>query len=190
MKYAAYISLLFFIALSSCSDLKRTKQIATIESYQNSLDSIEVVLESNKIDTLELMASSSQRLMREISKNYRSDTVSLDFAKKMDEYKFLVNSIPSVINVQNQLINYFDNIHISLRDLKEDIEHASGKKAKYPTYISFEKKKLINVREMAKDYMQKRNNLINNYTTLHYDMSVFLEGLIHTERLSITSINN
>jgi len=34
---------------------------------------------------------------------------------------------------------------------------------------------------MAKDYMQKRNNLINNYTPRHYDMSVFLDSLIQID---------
>lgn len=178
MKLVLSFLFLILIALSSCSDLKRTKQISTIESYQNSLDSIEVVLQSNKIDTLEIMQAASEKLMKQIVMNYNSDTVSIDFAKKLDEYKFLTTSIPSVINVQNNLINYLDKIHISLRNLKEDIEHASGKKAKYPAYISFEYKKVVKVRKMSTDYMEKRNHLIQHYAPRHAEMEVFLQGLL------------
>lgn len=177
MKIAFAISFAFLLLLISCSDLKRTNQISTIEACQNSLDSIEVVLESNKIDTLELMESASFALIRKIGQNYGTDTVTLEFAQKMDEYKLLVSSIPSVINVQRTLINYLDEIHISLRELKEDIEHASGKKAKYPDYIAFEKKKVQKVRTMAKEYMEKRNRLILNYELVHKEMEVFSEEL-------------
>ena len=168
---------LFSIFVTSCSDLKKGEQLEQIDQMSNSVDSVEVVLLSNQVDSLRKMQSLADTVVKRISRNYRSDTVSLEFGKKMDSYKQMILSLPVVIEDQVTLNENIQTLRSSLLDLKVDISSASGKRNQYNEYISFEKAKLDSVRIKAKEYMELRNKLIAHFNQIHsemYDYSIIL----------------
>lgn len=168
---------LVFVSLTACSDLKKQAHLERIDELTNSVDSIQVVLMSNQIDSLQQMQELADSVILRISNNYQSDTVSLEFGKKMDAYKQMVLSLPLVIDDQSSLNANIENIRSSLINLKEDITNANGKRDKYPEYISFEAKKVDSIRVKAKEYMKMRDQLIAHFKEIHvelYDYSIFL----------------
>lgn len=176
MKQIAVLFLLV-VFVTACSDLKKSDQIDRVDQLCNSIDSIEVVLLSNEIDSLQKMQVLADSVIERISKNYKSDTVSLAFGKKMDAYKQMVLSLPIVIDDQITLNENISILRTSLLDLKDDIVAANGKRNQYNEYLSFESEKLDSVRIKAKEYMEMRNQLIAHFKQIHsemYEYSIFL----------------
>lgn len=168
---------LVFVSLTACSDLKKQAQLERIDELSNSVDSIQVVLMSNQIDSLQQMQELADSVILRISNNYQSDTISLEFGKKMDTYKQMVLSLPVVIDDQLSLNDNIEKIRSSLNNLKQDIADANGKRDKYPEYIDFESKKVDSIRVKAKEYMEMRDQLIAHFKEIHvelYDYSIFL----------------
>ncbi len=177
--------LLLVILIASCSDLKKRKQLDHIDQLSNSLDSIEVVLLSNKIDSLQQMQALSNNIMEEITENYQSDTISLAFGKKMDSYKQMILSFPIIIEDQVTLNTNITTIRKSLSELKEDISAANGKRNQYDEYIAFETKKLDSVRTKAKEYMVFRDKLIAHFKQTHTEMDNYSKFLIKKNPKSV-----
>ena len=78
----AVLSLLF-----SCSDLQRKEHLAAIKGMRTSLDSLEKVLQDNQIDTLAGLITATMSLELRIKNNYESDTINMEFGRKMDAFK-------------------------------------------------------------------------------------------------------
>lgn len=178
------IVVLFILALFivSCSDLKKGEQLEHIDQMSNSIDSVEVVLMSNKIDSLQKMQALADSVILRISKNYQSDTVTLEFGKKMDTYKQMVLSLPIIIEDQLTLKENIKTIRVSLIELREDVSSASGKRNLYDQYLSFESNKLDSVRIKAKEYMELRNKLIANFNQIHSEMNDYSLILVEKKR--------
>lgn len=162
-----------FILLISCSDLKKGEQLQAIDQLSATVDSIEVVLIEHHIDTLKQMLDNAKEVQESIATFHSSDTIPLEFALRMDEYKLMIQNIPEIEINQLTLKNGVTEIRTSLSNLKTDISNASGEKQKYDEFIAHEKKKVNELRDVLTNYDTLRNQLMDHFNELHEEMKEF-----------------
>lgn len=165
-----FLGIILFI---SCSDLKKGEQLQSIDQLSATVDSIEVVLIEHHVDTLKQMLDDAKEVQESIATFHSSDTIPLEFALRMDEYKLMIQNIPEIEQNQLTLKNRITEIRTSLSNLKADISNASGEKQKYDEFIAHEKKKVNELREVLTNYDSLRNQLMNHFNELHEEMKEF-----------------
>lgn len=177
MKYFPLITILFSY-LISCTDLKKNERIDRILALEKTLDSIEKVMTSSKIDSLSNMQLAAQGVELRIKNNYKLDTINLEFGKKMDEYKRMRRAIPKLKGNWEKVNKGIFEMRITLSNLKTDIENNSGKREKYDEYIKFEKNKLNQLGLLNDDNKLEQKKIVETYSKLHTELNNFSMSLI------------
>lgn len=177
-KYYFIFSILFFLALGSCSDLKKDSRIEQIVKMEKSLDSLDKELKLLKIDSLENMQLAAQMVELRIKNNLKSDSVDIEFGKKMDSYKRMRRAIPKFQRNLVKLNQGIKEMRGSLTDLKSDIKNSNGKREKYDEYITFEKKKLNQLEVLMKEMQTSLKKIVDTYSMLHQELYTFSMSLI------------
>ncbi len=171
------IAFIFVLGLffQSCSDLKKGDQLSEIQALQRSIDSIEVVLIENHIDTLDDLSMTMRILNIDLARLKSSDTVPLELAYKMDEYKWMRKSVPIIATNQVALKEGVVEVRQSLKKLEVDVSNASGRKDKYDDYIAFEQKKVKELTSTLSETMNLRDKLVNDFATIHGEINRFVK---------------
>ena len=177
MKFA--FILLVLIGLSSCTDLKKGEQILSIQEMNDSIDSIQLILSENDFSTISDLASNANATDSRIKMNYQSDTLELEFAKKLDAYNVMRKSFTILDLAFNQLSIDLKIEKKTLQKLKLDIEKGNGERDKYATYIEFENKKVQKLKILLSDYISLREKTTQTYEALHNEINAFSLSLFN-----------
>ena len=167
------ISLLF-----SCSDLNKSDQLASISDLNNQLDSIEQVWEDNKIDTLAQWELSVYDVENRIKKYYVSDTIDMEFGRKMDAFKVLRRQFKPLGKAINALRTGIAEERESLEKLKTDIEEGNGERGKYDEFIAFEKEKVNQLVTLSTDFVETKQKCLDTYEELYPELNAFSWSLV------------
>lgn len=175
MKFArfTFIFLTAIVIFQSCTDLKKGGQLSTLDAFAKTIDSIEVVLNENRIDTLKNMHDAAQIMDERIAEFHSSDTLSLAFAMKLDEYKLMVETIPEIEMYQIELEKGINELRASISKLRTDISNASGEKNRYEEFLSFEKKKLVLLRDVLNSFVEMRDKIVSDYPSVEEEVRSF-----------------
>ena len=173
------VSMIFIVV--SCTDLKKNQRIEKISGMEKSLDSIEKILISVKIDSLAEMQLAAQGVELRIKNNYKLDTINLEFGKKMDDYKRMRRAIPKLKGNWDKVKKGIAEVRKSLKNLKTDIDNNSGKREKYDDYIKFELTKLNQLRLLSDECQKGQKQILNTYTKLHPELNHFSMELLNEE---------
>lgn len=164
--------------LVSCSDLKKGDQLKSIEAMNKSVDSIETVLLENEIDTLSALITATVTLELRIKNNYFADTIDMELGKKMDAFKRTRRRL-------GPLSGTFNTIRIGVKDekemlkkLKSDIENGNGDRKKYPEYITFEQKKVDQLRSLLNAYVKEKKETMEIIDRIYPEMNAFSLSLL------------
>lgn len=179
MRFFLLISLFFLIF--SCSDINKNKRIERISSMEKTLDSIEKIMKSAKIDSLADMQLAAQGVELRIKNNYKLDTINLEFGKKMDDYKRMRRAIPKLRGNWDKVKKGVVEMKKSLNNLKIDIENNSGKREKYDEYLKFEQNKLGQLRTLFDECLKGQMKILDTYTRLHSELFQFSMDLVKEE---------
>ena len=171
MKFA--FILLVLIGLSSCTDLKKGEQILSIQEMNESLDSIQLILAENDFSTISDLAANANATDSRIKMNYQSDTLELEFAKKLDAYNVMRKSFTILDLAFNQLSIDIETEKTALQNLKLDIEKGNGERDKYATYIEFENEKVQKLKILLSDYISLREKTSTTFNELHNEINSF-----------------
>ena len=171
MKFFAFI--LTVILFSSCADLKKGEQLEAIDSMSKTVDSISTVLIENKYEEIKQISVESYEVQKKIKENFSSDTISIEFAKKLDKFKVMIESF-DLLNKQFILLNENSKEEkVKLESLNKDITTASGQRDKYEEFIQFEKVKVQQLSNLLKEYIELRKTTLNTYETLYDEIYEF-----------------
>ena len=140
--------LLFFLALiiglfTSCADLQKKEQLAKIDVMNQTLDSLEKELITQKIDTLPELKLSTSTVELRIKQNLFMDKVDIELGKKMDAYKRMRRALGPLGKAYGKVNKSVLEIREAIKNLSSDIENGYGERNKYDEYITFEKKELL-----------------------------------------------
>jgi hypothetical protein len=176
MRFLYYI--LFSTLLFSCQDIKKEKQIATINSLLKTIDSIEHEFKKNSNDSIGKIITSVMNVELRIKNNYVSDTIDKAFAKKINAYKMVRKKLKPIGKKYSQITDSCKEEKLSLNTLKKDIENNAGDESKYDEYIKFEANKVKQIKMILDDFITGQNSAISTYYELHDELNDFSMSLI------------
>lgn len=180
MKYP--FVLLVLIGLFSCTDLKKGEQILAIEEMNKSLDSIQTILCENTYSSISTFAENANTTDVRIKMNYESDTLELNFAKKLDSFNKMRKSFNILSLVFLQLSNEIESEKITLEKLKLDIEKGNGERDKYATYITYEKNKVIKINNSLLDFISLKKKTLKTFNEIQDEINTFSLSLLNKKK--------
>ncbi len=171
MRFLFAISLL--LALSSCSDLNKSKQLERLEKMKEIVENSAVLLDDNKIENASEMLSISTEYINRI-KGLEDDTIQLEVAYKLDRFKRMhANLAPALVQYDRFSAAVLAE-NEALKKLKGDIDQASGKRHKYDEYLSFEEKKVTELETGITLYVEHKELIVTAYDELHNEINDML----------------
>lgn len=182
MKYFLFI--LSIIALSSCSDLNKGKQLESIDKMNVSLDSIQTVLFQHEIDTIAALGVAANTLELRIKNNYYADTIDMALGKKMDAYKVMRRTFGPMGRSFSVIKNGVLSEKEVLKNLKSDIENGYGERKKYDEHIQFEEGKVDQLRSLLKEYVTEKEKTMKTFFELHDELNTFSLELLKKKQQS------
>jgi hypothetical protein len=174
-------SLFIFVAgflIVSCSDLNRSEQLRSIDGMSKSIDSLELVLKNNLIDSARKMSIDMQNVELLFKKYYIVDTIDAVFANEINDFKQARKSLGHFQADQNDLTKGCTEMKESLRLLRHDIENGDGDRKKYDEYVAHETSKLNSMQRLAKDYVEQQKYALEVYNRLFSKMNKMARGLM------------
>lgn len=162
----------------SCSDFTKGKQIKELTRMKQTIDSIETVLIEHKYEELDRYYKDALIVKSRIKENYYSDTISVEFAQKLDKYKLLMNQTPEIKKAYVKLLKSTDSEREILEKLILDINESNGDRSAYEDYILKEHSKINLLRNNLITYVEKRDESITIYQSLHDEIYRFSFDLI------------
>jgi hypothetical protein len=183
---------ILFITLVSCTDFDRQEQLKQIANLQQSVDSLQKNLESNRIDTLAGLRTALMNLELRLRNNYSADTINLELGKTMAQYKtvkkfFVAEKEEGVENeslnsqtlgaaylvVKNGLLQEQKTLDL----LKSDIENGNGERNKYNEYVQFEQNKVKQLTILLDDYKKHKDKVLKMFFDVYNELDPFVKSL-------------
>lgn len=161
--------------LASCHDVKKQQHIDQINTLLATADSIENVWELERTDPVQEILSDVYAVQDDIRENYNSDTISIEFSQKLEDYKMIAKGLEFYLSNEEALTFGTKQVKLTLNKLKHDIEEASGDRSKYAGYIAFEKNKVDQLNVLLKKNVETKTKCVNSYQRLHAEIKEFSE---------------
>ena len=168
---------IFALLLSSCMDLKTSKQLDAITAMNKTIDSLETVFNENKLDSVAKISLSAYSIENRIKKYYVSDTINMEFGRKMDAFKVMRRNLAPIGKAQQSIPQSIEEEREKLKDLKADIENGDGKREEYDKYIAFEQDKVKQLKTLVSEYIEVKNASLKTYNDLHDELNAFSMSL-------------
>lgn len=193
-KISVFVLLITALIFAACGDLDKAKHLKAIAQMEKSLDSMDVVLKENRLDTLAGIQIAANTLITRIKTYYSSDTIDVELGKKMDQFKRIMRAIkPKKGRLQNKnrdttvivmadrsIGNGFSVVHTGVKEerltlsvLKKDIENGNGRRDKYAEYIKFEQDKVHQLQVLLKAYIEHKNVTIKEFNEIYAELNAF-----------------
>jgi predicted nucleic acid-binding Zn-ribbon protein len=164
--------------LSSCMDLKTSEQLDSIEAMNQTIDSLEKVFEENRLDSVANISLKAYGVENRIKNNYVSDTINMEFGKKMDAFKVMRRNLKPLGKALTMIPQSIEEERVKLKELQEDIENGNGKREKYDEYIAFEQDKVNQLKTLVSEYMQVKEQSLKTYNELYDELNSFSMSLL------------
>lgn len=164
--------------LTSCMDLETSKQLETIASLNQTIDSIETVFKEHKLDSIAKISLRAYSIENRIKKYYRSDTINMEFGRKMDAFKVMRRTLKPLRKSITLIPEFIAEEREALKKLKADIENGDGKRAKYAEYITSEEVKVSQLRVLLNEYVETKETSLNTYNELYDELNDFSMSLV------------
>jgi hypothetical protein len=179
---AATLFLFSILFLTSCSDVKKSSQLASIDDMTQKLKSLKQEVKDNKVDSARSYSIEAREIELRIKNNYFTDTIDLVFGSKMDRHKLMRKAFGTMDSQYSNVISGCDEIIESLRQLRYDIDNGDGDRAKYPEYIEFEKSKFEQLNVLSKEYLEAKKISVATYEELHKEIDDFSWKLLNENK--------
>ena len=171
MKFVTFILTVFI--LSSCADLKKGDQLALLDRLTKTVDSISTVLIENKYEDVHQISFECLEVEKKINENYASDTISVPFAQKLDQFKTMIASFDVLKRQFSSIKQAAKEEKSKLVSLSKDIESASGEREKYDEFIKFESEKVLQLTKLLKEYIELRTMALNTHKNVYDEVYEF-----------------
>ena len=196
------LSFLFLLAtslfLAACGDLDKSKHLKAIAQMEKSLDSMDVVLKENRLDTLAGIRIASNAILTRLKTYYDVDTIDVELGIKMNKFRNIRKAIDPEEDEEGEeggeseeerehegiahrtIGSGFSIVRrgieaesLALSTLKNDIENGNGRRDKYAEYIKFEQGKVHQLQVLLKAYIEHKNKTIKDFNEIYTELNAF-----------------
>lgn len=174
-----FLLLLFIISFFwACSDIEKDRQVKKIIGLSNSVTRLQKELTRNKISNISEKKIAVYTVIKRIKSYYYIDTIDIQFAKKMDAYKQIRNSLKYLGGDYEKIRTSLEEEKMCLTRLKSDVINGFGQREKYFDNIRFEKNKIQQIKSLLNEYNSNKEQFTMAFDSLHpalTDYSIRLE---------------
>jgi len=163
-----------------CSDIQQKKQVSSVEQLQHKLEKMDSQLKQDFPDTLSRMRLTMMQVELKIKQNLVLDTIQLDFAANMDDYKQARKAIGPINKQYLALKKAMAEEQNTLGKLHKDIENGYGKRKSYDQYIANETKKIKQIEALNADLFKAVRQLLDTYKMIHPKLNALSNRLTST----------
>lgn len=164
--------------MTSCIDLETSEQLDRIASMNQTIDSVETVLNEQKLDSIGIISNNAYGVENRIKNNYYSDTINLELGRKMDAFKVMRRSLSPINKSLSIIAKSIDEERTKLKELKVDIENGDGKREKYSEFISYEEAKVDQLRVLLTEYVETKEACLKTYNDYYDELNDFSMSLL------------
>ncbi|MCC5924487.1 MAG: hypothetical protein JJT77_11940 [Crocinitomicaceae bacterium] len=172
---------IFFLGLSSmlwsCKDSVREEYLTAIATMEQELDSMLLIAEANRIDTLPKLIDHIKNRTLEVSKYYVPDTIDLEIAKMMNLYRDVRKAMSSNSGNLAKVKNSIPEVKQKLADLRYDIENGLGDREKYSEFVNFERSKVNQIKEILNYYLDVKQEFTDVFRETDPQVQSFIREL-------------
>lgn len=161
-----------FLIVCSCIDFDRTQYLEDIDVFTEELNQSYTSLNDAHFDSIPIVLSEINRVNSRIRSYLNQDTISLEVALKIDDYKRIKSDLTQLTQQIPIARKDIKTVLSDLKNLKKDITNNTGDRANYGTHLALEKKN--------KTVLLKA---IQHYSSV-YDRSLKMFHSIHTSLLN------
>ena len=161
------ILLVIFSCLFSCSDIEKDRQVKKIIELTNSVAKLKHELIKNKISSISDKKIAVYTVIKRIKSYYFIDTIDIQFAKKMDAYKQIRNSMKYLGGDYEKIRTSLEEEKMCLSRLKSDVINGFGQREKYFDNIRFEKNKIQQIKSLINNYNSDKAKFTLAFDSLH-----------------------
>ena len=166
------------LLLSSCIDLETSEQLEQIAAMNQTIDSVETVFNEHRLDSIAAISLRAYSVENRIKNNYHSDTINMEFGRKMDAFKVMRRNLKPLGKSLTMIPSTIEEEREKLKQLKTDIENGDGKREKYAEYIDYEEVKLSQLRALLNEYVETKEASLKTYNDLYDELNAFSISLL------------
>jgi hypothetical protein len=169
----AVFNLIILLIFTACSGKEKEEQLSSIDSLNQSVDSIQKQLMAHEIDTIAALRVATNGVELRIKNYYFSDTIDIELGKKMDAYKVMRRNLGPLGKTFATIKNGLKSEKEDLTKLKKDIEHGNGKPEEFDEYITFESEKINQLKKLLDAYILEKEKTMKTFHLLHKELDAF-----------------
>lgn len=180
---AILFSSFVILMLHSCVSSEKRQQIQQLTKMISQTDSLKLVLQQNKIDSIVEYQILANALMLRFKNNYNPKKVDLKLGEEVNEFKELQmlfvkekeenkRTLPGEFGI---IFSALLEENKSLKTLLNDIENDRGDKNKYDEFIQFELKKINTIRGLLDHYLLRKNKYLPRFRKSLKELNAFLD---------------
>lgn len=177
MKHKLLLILACSVLFISCKDAQKEAYLVEISDMEKSLDSMEQLAETNRIDTLPALINRIKNKTLEVQNNYYTDTIDYEVADMMNDFKQARKGLSSNSGNLAKVRNNIPEVKQKLKDLSFDINHGVGDRSRYQDYVNYEKKKVEQIGEILSYYIINKEKYIKLYNESAPKVDTFIKEL-------------
>jgi hypothetical protein len=174
--FILYIVLI--LSLTACHDAQKKQHLKEVDALLAQIDSIEKTYKYEHADSIPIIIHNITNVELRIKNNYKTDTIDMVLAQKMDAYKRARKQLKPMGNVLSKVIEGSKEERIALEALRKDIESGAGERDKYAEYIAFERQKVQQINELLKEMLETQRKSFEAYYTYHEELDQFATSLL------------
>lgn len=142
---------------------KYAPEITAINSYKNSIDSLEIVFNNIKFDSLMMIQKAASYSEKMIKKYYMFDTVSRELAERMQYIKSVRKSLGNIEVKKNALTREFTALKLQFNNLEADIKNGILKRSQVEEYLKDEKEAYANLSKNVSAVYENQKKQLKDY---------------------------
>lgn len=172
------ISMLSLLLFTSCHDLKKQKQLKKMDTLILTISEISEELKEIDSVKMELIWNEVMTIRTSIQENYQSDTLSVELAQELEDYKLTGSQALWVNN--NLPIALKTNLETEsrIKQLRADILTGVGEREKYDSYIQKEEEQVKDVKTLQQSLQKNSLEAIQKHQELNAKMLEYSKSLI------------
>lgn len=174
----ALVGILCLLIFAACHDVQKGKQLNQISELRTITTTIQQKLAKIDRETWKTALNSTQSTRNTIRSKYTTDdTISLEFAQKLEDYKAIEKKLlhfeKEIKELQKALLMEQD----ALKALQTDIQNSQGDRNTYSKNIELEKKRVTDLENYFNDWIETKTKCVNSYQDLHPAILEFTDSL-------------
>lgn len=168
---------LLCVLIFGCKDAEKKSFLQEINVMQHQLDSISNRIDNNNTDSTRMIIENIDRVLSEVKKNYFPDSINLQTADLLNDYKGISKGLSRNASNIRQAREAIPQVQEALNLLQQDINNGAGNRSEYKNYILFEKEKVEKIQSIMKTYFSQKKDQIDRFFEINVQVETFSKEL-------------